>query len=195
MMDILSTTMDFILNNKAVFIPFAVILIEAGAGYIPDRYFKYIGVIRRIINLILKNKKTAPVLLLPLFLISCASMQPSQICETDQPSVICKELQQPEHTDILLQLANVRMLKNDVYSGQQALEFLDFCTEIVNGSSTYLDLTQYVSRIAQEYQLEVIVLSTYINNLSVDLPITEYDRNLLLAHIAHQKKMVKMYME
>lgn len=188
--------LDAVKNNPEIATVLVAIALDFGMGVIPDKYWKYIGLIRRIAQKLMKKKGMKMLLLLPLLVaVGCAFTQPSTICETDKPSLICKRLSNPEQADVLLQVANIQGLKNDVYSGEEALKFLDFCEQLINKSTTYFDMTNYISNVFDDYELEVLILSRYMPKLAVDIPITNYDRQLLLAHIQHQREVISMYME
>jgi len=188
---------EFIKENPMLTITMIGAFFDGVAGVLPDKYTKYIGVLRRVFNVFKRNKKTvAKCIVLPLLVVGmgCSSMQPSPVCENEKNSLICEKIPQPKHADILLQLGNLRAIKEDVYSGKQAINFLEKCEGIISEQKTYKDLTQKLISQIDEVDVEIIVLSNYLNKLKVDLPISDFDRNLLKQHIAHQKRIIELYM-
>lgn len=188
--------LEAVKNNpefSAVLIAF---LLDIGAGMIPDKYVAYIGLVRRILRGIMKRKETKMLLIIVLlFTVGCAYMQPSSVCDTDERSLICEKIPQPEHADIALQLVNVRALKNDYYSAQKVLKFFDMCESFLEKDVTYGVFVKWLGSYIEDVELEVVILSNYLNVLKVDIPISDYDRMLLQEHIERQKEIVQMYME
>lgn len=188
---------EFMTENPMLTIAMVSAFFDGLAGVLPDKYTKYIGVLRRVFSVFKKNKKTvAKCIALPLIIVGvgCSGMQPSQVCKTEEPSVICEKIPQPEHADIILQIGNLRAIKGDIYSGKEAIAFLEKCEAILSEQKTYKDLTQKLVAEINEVDIEIIVLSEYVNKLKVDLPISDFDRNLLKQHIENQKKIIKLYM-
>lgn len=191
--------MEWIAENKEVVAVLTPVALDLIAGVIPDRYIPYIGMLRRALRAISKRKKGASVFVLIVVLLAagCALTKKdrSEVCPKDADSVICESIPDPGRADILLQLANVRLLKEDQYNAEQALDFLTQCEKLIDETETYQDVARQLSRHLNEYKLEILILSGYIDTLDVDLPVSEYDRELLRAHIDRQKQLIESYAE
>lgn len=191
--------MEAIKNNPEIFAILIAIVADFGAGAIPEKYVSYLGIIWRIIGKIMEKKKGSKIsllLILLLVFVGCAHMEKSSVCDTEQESLICEKIPQPEHSDILLQLANVRMLKNEVYIAEDALDFLEMCKSFLTEEEvSYGGLAQWLATKMDDYSLEVLVLSGYVDTFKSPQMITDYDRSLLLKHIERQKNLIKVYME
>lgn len=188
--------LEAVKNNPEFSVVLAAFLLDVGAGVIPDRFVPYIGLIRRVLREIMKRKESKMLLIFALlFSIGCAHMQPSSVCDTDKQSLICEKIPQPEHADIALQLVNVRALKNDQYTAQEVLDFLNTCEAFLEEDITYGKFVKWLGAYVEDVELEVVILSNYLSVLKVDTPISEYDRMLLQEHIERQKEVVQMYME
>lgn len=123
-------------------------------------------------------------------------MPESSVCQTEEKSLICEKIHNPEQADLLLQIANVEALKNEVYTAEQAISFLNEAEVFLQEVRTYPALAQWLASNIKEYQLEALVLSGYMTTFqNVDLPIYDFDRHLLLEHIKRQKRLVQNYLE
>lgn len=193
----IESLMEAVKNNPEIVVVIIAIIADFGAGVIPDHYLKYVGVIRRIAQKIMRNKGKASLVLAVLLLsVGCAHMQPSSVCDTEQESLICENIPQPENADILLQLANARLLKSETYSAEEALNFLDMCESFLTKDAvSYEGLAQWLVTKMDEYSLEVFVLSGYVSTIRSPQMISDYDRQLLLKHIEHQRNLIKTYQE
>lgn len=192
------TLIEAITNNPEIFAILLAIVADFGAGALPDRYIPYIGILRRVIKMIMKNKgaKMSLILVLLVSVMGCAHMEKSSVCDTEQESLICDKIPQPENADILLQLANVQMLKEEAYSAEDALNFLDMCESFLSEETvTYAGMVRWLSTKMEDYSLEIFVLSGYVETLQIPQTLTDFDRNLLLSHIEHQRNLIKAYME
>lgn len=125
----------------------------------------------------------------------CAFAPQSNVCDTDQPSLICEKIPNPEQADLALQIVNVRSLKENAYDANQALEFLDKCEAYIDEAVTYGDVSKWIASELDEVDLEILILSNYLGVFDVASPIYDYDRMLLKEHIQRQKELIVMYME
>ena len=140
-------------------------------------------------------KKLSIIFIMCISLVACAfTPNKDGVCDTEEPSLICEKIPEPEAADILLQLANLEALKNDAYTGKQALEFLDQCDKFITEVNTYADLADWLSTKVENIDAEIIILSGYLKVLDKKLPIYDYDRMLLKQHIEHQRKVLALHM-
>ena len=115
-------------------------------------------------------------------------------------SVICSVLIKmgisTRDANMLFKFANLELIRNEVYSKENALTFLQDVEAILN-SSTYQGLAKYLirttSELTTEYNVQIILLSEYFNEfVDIPIPISEFDIYLLKEHINQQKNLVLM---
>lgn len=189
--------MQAMANNPELTVVLAAFIFDFIAGVIPDEYVRYIGIVRRILRQIYKRKNGTMVLLIALVFtfMGCSYIQTSKVCETEQKSLICEKIPHPEQAGILLQIANITALKKDAYSAEQAFKFLDDVESFLKEADTYGNACRWIANEMDKYDLEVLILSGYIDILNIPETITEYDRELLLKHIERQRALIKTYVE
>lgn len=144
---------------------------------------------------LVKKKNIAALIFICILLAGCASMPQSKVCETGEPSLICETIPSPETADILLQIANLEAVKHDVYTGEQAIRFLEDCESFLVSVDTYGDLCRWLAVKVNKLNIEILVLSGYLDTLNVAMPISNYDRGLLQNHIDQQRNVLLLYME
>jgi len=131
--------------------------------------------------------------------VGCAGgVQPTiSVCDDPErgPSFICEKFRdvgvRVEDADLILQMVNLRLIKEDVYSKEQVLKFLDICEAwLTEGSISYRSFGARAIEMAGDYP-ELIVLSRYVGMLNSTKFISLFDRQLLLAHIEHQRELLE----
>jgi len=141
---------------------------------------------------------------------ACAT---SQICETvpeGQTSVICEASQEvgvsPESLSQVLIITNIATLEANVYTAQEALEFIEGCERalsFVNWSTlTYGEVVDYLlseyANLPPQVQAVFIVVDPLSSMTQIDrqLPniLSEFDIDLILTHLEKQKTIVKIYL-
>jgi len=131
----------------------------------------------------------------------CAGTQlvPSTACkDAPEGSLICAAVPNPESQDLLIQLANDELLYQGVYTAAEANAFLERIEGYVTSMSTYADLIIAVEKeldlLPDRIQNKLFILSKFTTSLSADLPICDFDRQLLLRGIQNQKTVVSQYL-
>jgi len=141
-------------------------------------------------------------LLLPiafLFMFGCAT---SQICSDKAAvdSVICPALKEinltPETANLLFQLANVELIRAKAYIKADVLEFFDD-VEAAMDVQTYSQLVQYmlfkIAKINKTYGAELVLITQAMSQFQeIHLPISQFDKDMLSAHIFQQRQLLVM---
>lgn len=116
-------------------------------------------------------------------------------CGDDTTSVITKLIPNPHTADLVLILANFTGLEEGVYSKEQADNFFNKMETAIVEIKTYSDLAAYIIKEIEPIQAKLgpymILVSPYISLfVNQELPISDYDRCLLLKHIESQRSKV-----
>jgi len=129
-----------------------------------------------------------------------------------QTSVICtlagKMGTTPENISMTLQVVNMASLEKNLYTAQEANKFVDVVIadlEKVKASKgkivvSYLDAVNYVNA---KYKLLssatqaafIIIAPSALTEQEIKIPLSEYDIDLLLKHLAKQKILISVYIK
>lgn len=131
-------------------------------------------------------------------LCACSFLQPAEIPEGCENSFIINKIPNYREVDVLFQLANVQGIRQDLYTREQALKFLDDCEAMLE-STTYSDLAIFVIAkikwLNEHAGVEVLILSQYVTDaFNEPLPLDACDIDLLKKHIQKQRTLIKMLM-
>lgn len=141
-----------------------------------------------------------------------SSCRKSLVCEISdaEESRICQMSQEigitPEEFSEGLLIANIISLEKNVYSAQRADIFIDRIINDVEGfrkaglKITYLDIVKYVNRISDVLPpnvLAALIIADPESILSdqINLPLTDYDFELILRHLQKQKSIISLYLK
>ena len=122
-------------------------------------------------------------------------MLPSCCDNAPENSYLCEKAKKYnirlENVDLLLQATAYYALSS---SGKaKVLVFLLNIQELLQSETTYKHLQEYILKGVKVAGPGVIIASRYISMLESLLPISDYDKKLLLIHIEHQKMMLKSF--
>lgn len=148
-------------------------------------------------------------ILVIMLLTGCATT--SQLCLVPEAenSVICKLSKKvkttPEAISQTLKVANIIAMETNVYTAQQADKFIDRLIEEVQnmqnlGSEvTYMNIVKYIdgefSLLPPKVQVVFEVMNTEgLLSQTIEMPLTQYDFELLLRHLQKQKELIKIYL-
>jgi hypothetical protein len=140
----------------------------------------------------------APLLALSLTLTACAGKQwtPPAECEGDVFSIILERIPNPKEASLVLQLANLQLLKKHAYGVEDAKGVLDMVDALLNRPITYLDLYAYVAsqfgQINSKYGAEIFLISQYMELASEPIQISSCDKALIRAHLAKQRTVLML---
>ena len=140
---------------------------------------------------------------------SCATT--SQLCNVSEAknSVVCelssKLKTTPEMISQSLQIANFGALEGDLYTAQQANDFINRMIEDIKEVQSlgkevsYLDMVNYINRKFDLLSPRIQAVFVLINpaglaGQSITIPLTDYDFELLLRHLYKQKNLIKVYL-
>jgi len=140
------------------------------------------------------------VLLTCFCLTGCALVQnlPVVGCGDSTNSIITKLIPNPKTADMVLALANYEGLKRGKYSKNQVEKFFGKIEKYCSNATTYNDLAiiimKEVDGLAEEIGPRFIIVSSYMDLfLNQKVPISDYDRCLILRHIENQRKKVLVF--
>jgi len=130
----------------------------------------------------------------------CSLMQKVPIvgCGDSEGSIIQKLIPDPRTADMVLNLANYEGLDRGIYTKAQVEKFFDKIEKYCASTFTYNDLAVLIMKevdgLADKIGPRFIIASSYLN-LFLDqmIPISEYDRCLILKHIKNQRKKVLVF--
>lgn len=171
--------------------------IDALAGFLPDKYLAYIGVIRRIVGVLKKTPK-AMILFLLVFIVSCGTMQqPPSICDNLQPgeSVLCDLAKQAgvqlEFIGDVLMVVNLRAIKEGLYTASQARDAIQnvINTVALDGATT-AQVRAIILENAAEYP-ELLLASRYLTLLDAPAILKPFDKNTVLGWCYEQLEIIK----
>lgn len=130
------------------------------------------------------------------FLVCCAGTRfvPPPECEGSK-SLILERIPDPAGASLVLQVANLELLKHNAYTKQEALEVIRTIEEYSAVENiTYGDLVVYVlsrfENFNKEMGAEILLASQYLKVLNEAVPISPCDKALILAHLEKQRKVV-----
>lgn len=108
-------------------------------------------------------------------------------------SVILKQVPNAKEVDLLLKLANVQAVKQNLYTKSEALAAIESIeTVLQNESITYADLAaqvlRYVDGANEKAGIEIFLIVDYIQGFkSQPIQIDQCDRDLLFKHLQQQR--------
>jgi hypothetical protein len=110
-------------------------------------------------------------------------------------SVILNKIPDPQSVDIMLQLANLEAIKQDVWTKDQAEQLLTWIeTQLTLPDITFSTLIAQVLPMVTQLNnvagAEVYLISQYVTALNVPLPISACDKELIRAHLAKQRTIL-----
>lgn len=114
-------------------------------------------------------------------------------CES---SVILKQIPNAKEVDLLLKLANVQAVKQNLYTKSEALAAIESIeTVLLEKNITYADLAgqvlRYVDGANQRAGIEIFLIVDYIQGFKSEVvQIDKCDRDLLLKHLQQQRTYV-----
>lgn len=111
----------------------------------------------------------------------------------------------PESISQVLQIANVAALEKSLYTAQQADLFIDAImadlkkVKAEGVSISYVDALKYVSDkfdlLSPSAQAAFIIMNPAdLATQEINIPLSEYDIDLLIKHLKKQKALVKVYL-
>lgn len=131
-------------------------------------------------------------------LANCAALKiqkPPSICEEFAPgeSVLCDiALKYDLHLETvgnIILVADLRAIKQKAYTKRKALEVFDKFELALQEDITANRITQLAISYAYNYP-ELLLVMPYLNYLKVDTPITEKDKEMLIAWIDQNRTML-----
>ena len=136
-------------------------------------------------------KKFFVLCILSLALFACTP-KPSPICVNHTDSLICQYIPDPLQADLVLRIANLEAIKNNVYTKQQALIAIDKIETAVNSTITYSDILILTNEYIKQLGPEIIVVTSTFDKLNQNIPISDYDKKLIIAHLERQKQVINL---
>lgn len=133
-------------------------------------------------------------------LASCTAT--SRVCMTPEAtnSVICPTLAKvsltPESANLMFKLANIEAIRANIYAKKDVLAFFNSAEALLE-DATYMSLASYVifeiAKINTKYQLEMVLITqSFAVFQTTNIPINEFDKNLILTHIKQQKQLLAL---
>ena len=111
-----------------------------------------------------------------------------------QPSLILEKIPVPKEASLILQLANLQLLKGEAYGPDDARAVIDTIEEVLEIGVSYADLCAYVmgltGKFNARYGAEIFLVSQYLELLSAPLPISDCDKELIRLHLAKQRQVL-----
>ena len=140
-------------------------------------------------------------MVLMLMVAGCAGLQfgLEPVCgSAPECSLICATIPDPENQDLLIQLVNDELLYQDVYTAADAVAFLDKLESIIVNATTYAGLVVAVDAelniLPDRIRNKFYILSKCSLVLSKEIPICDFDRDLLRKGIQNQKDVALKYL-
>ena len=141
-----------------------------------------------------------PILLI-LFLSGCAAtFQPSGSCTDGQSYILSATQNNPSGLDKALLIVNFSALEKKNYTAQEVADFLDTVEQKVKSGVTYLDLADYLIVSFDDYKryigASMILLGDQVSTIGLtggNNVLSACDTQLILAHIANQRRLVGLY--
>lgn len=140
-------------------------------------------------------------MLMPMMVAGCAGLQLGlePVCKSaPECSLICATIPDPENQDLLIQLVNDELLYQDVYTASAAIAFLDKLESIIVNATTYAGLVAMVDTelnlLPDRIRNKFYILSRCSLVLSKEIPICDFDRELLRKGIQNQKDVALKYL-
>jgi len=136
-----------------------------------------------------------------LMVAGCAGLQfgLEPVCKSaPECSLICAAIPDPENQDLLIQLVNDELLYQDVYTAADAIAFLDKLNFIIVNATSYAGLISAVDAelniLPDRIRNKFYILSRCSLVLSKEIPICDFDRDLLRKGIQNQKDVALKYL-
>ena len=136
-----------------------------------------------------------------LMVAGCAGLQfgLEPVCKSaPECSLICAAIPDPENQDLLIQLVNDELLYQDVYTAADAIAFLDKLNFIIVNATSYAGLISAVDAelniLPDRIRNKFYILSRCSLVLSKEIPICDFDRDLLQKGIQNQKDVALKYL-
>lgn len=140
-------------------------------------------------------------MLMPMTVAGCAGLQLGlePVCKSaPECSLICATIPDPENQDLLIQLVNDELMYQDVYTAADAIAFLDKLNFIVVNATSYAELISAVDTelnlLPDRIRNKFYILSRCSLVLSKEIPICDFDRELLRKGIQNQKDVALKYL-
>ena len=133
-------------------------------------------------------------IVLALMFMGCATLPtPPSVCDTaPEESWICTKANEigvnVEDMDLLISVAILRM---DKKAAALALEFYDAIELCLMRDISYYNLIDYVRLNIKLTGPEILIISRYLPHLSSTAYISKFDKGLILAHIDHQRQLLR----
>jgi hypothetical protein len=126
----------------------------------------------------------------------CAASQytATGACVEGESIILAVTGSNPSALDKTLLAVNLVDLEKGTYTADQATEMLDGIEGVLTDGVSYLGLKQYLDR--KIAAAAVIVLGDSVDNIAqqgADTIISDCDKQLILAHIEHQRAIVALY--
>ncbi len=91
---------------------------------------------------------------------------------------------------------NYGLLKYSAYTKNQVLLAIDeielFARDVVTYASLSFYVFERIKMLQQKFGSELIIISKYLEILNKELPISDFDRQLILIHLEKQRKIVEL---
>lgn len=99
--------------------------------------------------------------------------------------------------DLFFKLANVELIKHNVYTKEAAVGFLNDLDNMLE-NTTYSNFAAYViskiNNMNNDYGMEIAIVMDYMNRFKgIEVPINSYDVYLIKQHIKNQKALLGVY--
>ena len=144
-------------------------------------------------------KRLLIVIICLMFTVGCSGLQmkPTVIPEGCEDSLIYSKLPYPQVTDTILQVS----VYNFAVETGAAPQILDVINTIeaalaspggMNFSDFVLLVNEQVGLLNARWGVSLLIVSDSLADLNVPIPISDCDKNLLLKHLAKQKKWVAL---
>lgn len=163
--------------------------IDALAGFLPDRWLAYIGLVRRVIMALKPGGTKIMLALIGLLIMQSCSGSPLKapvsVCAEIPPgeSVLC-DLAEKSNVTLevvgdLIMVINLRAIKEKAYSADDARKVLETIKKAIAVQSlTASDLRSLILKYVDDYP-ELILVSRYIYKLDTPQVLTQTDRQML----------------
>ena len=114
-------------------------------------------------------------------------------------SLICKYFDEPETQDLILKVANYEILKYHVFSVEDVGNFFDemeaYLVEPISYAEAFAFISGQIKEIREYIGGEIILLSEFAGVFQDEaLPVSDFDRILLLKHIENQRSTIRLYL-
>lgn len=125
------------------------------------------------------------VVVITIALAGCCMIKPIPIPEECQDSVIYQKLKNPAAIGTMIQLANLEAIRSNTYKKKEAITAVATIKTLLEKEPiTFSDFLEGVKPIGnkyfKDYGVELLIISTTLSGLYIDIPISSCDKNLII---------------